>query len=304
MVEASWRYVLEWMQMPLEGHLHGIRKIIYSGKTKFQQVDIVDSYSFGKCLFLDGKLQSSEYDEWIYHESLVHPAMVTHPNPRNVVIIGGGEGATAREVLRYPTVERVVMVDIDGELVELCRSYMPEWNMGVFDDPRFELVISEGRSFIEESREVFDVAILDLTDPIPGTPSVFLYTKEFYELIKRKLSSNGVMVTQATSLRYSFETFAKIRNAVAAAFPLARPYTAPVVSFLSFCGFVIGSMGRDPLSLSSEDINARLKTLRGELQFYSECTHRFLFQLPRKFREALDAIKEVPTDSNPAFIPL
>lgn len=303
MVEVSWRYVIEWMQMPYEGHLHGVKRIIYTGKTKFQQVDIVDSYSFGKCLFLDGKLQSSEYDEWVYHESLVHPAMVTHPNPRKVLIIGGGEGATAREILRYPSVERVVMVDIDRELVELCKSYMPEWSQGAFEDPRFELVISDGRKFIEESSEMFDVVILDLTDPIPGTPSVFLYTKEFYELVKRRLSNNGVMVTQATSLRFSLETFAKIRNAVSTTFPIVKPYTAPTISFLSFWGFVLGSLGRDPLSFNSEDINIRLRSLRGDLQFYNGYTHRCLFQLPRKVRETLNAVKEVPTDSSPAFMP-
>ncbi|MEM0318067.1 MAG: methyltransferase domain-containing protein, partial [Candidatus Nezhaarchaeales archaeon] len=173
--------------MSHEAHLHGVRKIMYSGRTKFQQVDIVETYSFGKCLFLDGKLQSCEYDEHVYHEALVHPAMMTHPDPKRVLIVGGGEGATAREVLRYPTVEKVVMVDIDGELVDLCRRYMPEWSQGAFEDPRLELVIADGRKYIEETGESFDVVILDLTDPLPGTPSVYLYTREFYELVKGRL---------------------------------------------------------------------------------------------------------------------
>ncbi|MEM4925027.1 MAG: polyamine aminopropyltransferase [Thermofilaceae archaeon] len=304
MIEPTWRFILEWMVMPHEAHLHGVKHVIYSGKTKFQQVDIVETYSFGKCLFLDGKLQSCEYDEHVYHEALVHPAMMTHPDPKRVLIVGGGEGATAREVLRYPTVEKVVMVDIDGELVDLCRRYMPEWSQGAFEDPRLELVIADGRKYIEETGESFDVVILDLTDPLPGTPSVYLYTREFYELVKGRLRPGGVMVTQATSLRYTLDASAKIRNAVASAFPLARLYTTSVTSFMSHWGFVLGSLGRDPLSVAREELRARLSSLKGGVAFYDEEVHYHLFHLPRFIREKVDAIKEVPTDANPAFIPL
>jgi len=289
------------MRVPHEAHMHGVERILYSGRTKFQRVDIVVTYSFGKCLFIDGVLQSSEYDERVYHESLVHPAMMTHPNPKRVLIIGGGEGATAREVLRHPTVERAVMVDIDGELVELCRKYMPEWSEGAFEDPRLELVIEDGRRFVEETKERFDVIILDLTDPIPGSPSVYLYTKEFYELVRSRLGPDGVAVTQATSLRYSLDSFAKIRNAMASVFPVARPYMAPVVSFQSWWGFVMGSLGRDPLSVPPEEIRIRVAALRGLLAYYDEDVHRALFCIPRFIREAADRIKDVPTDSNPAY---
>lgn len=303
MVEPSWRFILEWMVMPYEAHFHGIKRSIYSGKTRFQQVDIVETYSFGKCLFLDGKLQSCEYDERVYHEVLVHPAMMTHPEPERVLIVGGGEGATAREALRHPTVERVVMVDIDGELVELCRRHMPEWSQGAFEDPRLELTIAEGRRYLEEAGELFDVVILDLTDPLPGTPSVYLYTREFYELVRSRLRPGGVAVTQAASLRYTLDTSAKIRNAVASVFPLTRLYTVNLTSFMSYWGFVLGSTGRDPLSVAREELQARISSLRGELAFYDEETHYHLFHLPRFVRERVELIREVPTDSNPAFIP-
>lgn len=303
MVEPVWRFIVEWMALPYEAHMHGVKRVIYSGLTKYQKVDIVETYSFGKCLFLDGKLQSSEYDERIYHEALVHPAMMTHPEPRRVLIVGGGEGATAREVLRYPSVERAVMVDIDEELVELCKKYMPEWSQGAFEDPRLELVIGDGRKYIEETGETFDVVILDLTDPIPNTPSVLLYTREFYELVRSRLRSGGVAVTQATSLRFSLDTFAKIRNAVASAFPLARPYMAPITSFSSFWGFVLGSLGRDPLSVSCNEIKKRLASLKGELAFYDEETHKYVFRIPKFISEKIEGISEVPTDANPAFAP-
>jgi len=300
--EPSWRFIVEWMVMPYEAHLHGVKQVLYNGRTRYQQVDIVETYSFGKCLFLDGKLQSCSYDEYVYHEVLVHPAMMTHPGPRRVLIIGGGEGATAREVLRYPSVEKVVMVDIDGELVDLCRRYMPEWGQGAFEDPRLELVIDDGRKYVEETEELFDVVILDLTDPLPGTPSVYLYTKEFYEMIRGRLRPHGVMVTQATSLRYSLDTSAKIRNAVAAVFPITRMYAASITSFMSLWGFVLGSLGRDPLSIPHEEISSRLASLKGELLFYEEELHRSLFHLPRFVRDRVYAVKDIPTDANPSFV--
>lgn len=303
MVESSWRFIIEWMIMPHEAHLHGVKSIIYTGRTKYQQVDIVETCSFGKCLFLDGKLQSCSYDEHVYHETLVHAAMMTHPEPKSVLIIGGGEGATAREVLRHPSVGKVVMVDIDGELVDLCSRHMPEWSQGAFEDPRLELIISDGRKYLEETEQLFDVVILDLTDPLPGTPSVYLYTKEFYELVKSRLRPEGVMVTQSTSLRYTLDTAAKIRNAVASVFPTTRMYAVSMISFMSHWGFVIGSLGRDPLSIPSEEIKSRLALLKGDLAFYDEGMHHHLFRLPRFIRKELDAVEGVPTDANPAFAP-
>ena len=303
LVEPVWRYLIEWILTPYEAHMHGIRRVLYSGKTRYQQVDVVETYSFGKCLFLDGKLQSSEYDEYVYHEALVHPAMMTHPDPRRVLVIGGGEGATIREVLRYPSVERVVMVDLDKEVVDVCRRYMPEWSRGAFEDPRVELVIEEGRKFVRECGEEFDVVILDLTDPTPDSPSVYLYTREFYEMVKRRLGEEGVMVTQATSVRFSPKAFAMIRNTVAAVFPIARAYYTPVTSFLSLWGFVLGSLGRDPASINPDEIRSRLEKLTGELRYYDEVVHISMLHLPRYLRERLDEVREVATDENPAYMP-
>ena len=301
-VPEIWRYLVEWVRIPYEAYMHGIKRVIYTGRTRYQQVDIVETYSFGKCLFLDGKLQSSEYDEKVYHEALVHPAMMTHPSPRSVLVVGGGEGATIREVLRHP-VERVVMVDLDGELVELCKKYMPEWSQGAFEDPRLELVISEGRKFMEECSEKFDVIILDLVDPTPNSPALKLYTRELYQLVRRRLRSGGVMVTQATSVRFSLNAFAAIRNTVAAVFPVARAYAAPVMSFLSLWGFVMGSLGRDPLEVSREELRRRIAGLRGELDYYDEEVHYHMFHLPKFIRRSMEAVKEVSTDEKPAYMP-
>jgi len=123
---------------PFSWHVRGIRKVLYSGTTKYQRVAVVEFEDLGKALILDGKTQSTLYDEFIYHESLVHPAMITHPNPRKVLILGGGEGATAREVLKHRSVEEVVMVDIDEDVIKISKEYLPEMNQGVFENPKLK----------------------------------------------------------------------------------------------------------------------------------------------------------------------
>ncbi len=292
-------WVTEWVS-PKEAHMHGLEEIIYEGRTKYQHVLIARTFAFGKTLFLDGYVQSTELDEAIYHEALVHPAMLTHPSPRKVAIIGGGEGATLREVLKHRSVERVVMVDIDSELIELCKKFLPEWSKGAFDDPRVELIFSDGRRFIEETGEKFDVIILDLTDPAEGTPGIKLYTKEFYEAVYNALSEDGVAVTQATSIRYYLFAFTAIRNTLSKVFPKVRPYKIFIPAFLCEWGFMLASKSRDPLELSEEEIRERIRDL--DLIFYDEEAHRFLFWIPKFVRKKMDEIDLVSTDSNPLII--
>ncbi len=293
-----WEWIIEWFSRK-EGHLHGIEEIYYVGDTKYQHVAIVKTGSFGKALFLDGFIQSTEYDEKVYHESLVHPAMLTVNEPKDVLVIGGGEGATIREVLRHKSVRKVVMVDIDNELIELCKKYMPEWNQGAFDNPRVNLIIGDGRKYIEETKEKYDVVILDLTDPEKGTPGVYLYTKEFYEKVYKALKRNGVMVTQATSLRYYIFGFATILNTIRTVFPITRFYNVNIPSFSSEWGFVIGSKKNDPLEvLKKEDIEEKIRSL-GDLYFFDKEALQHLFWIPKHIRRKIEMYKEISTDDNP-----
>jgi spermidine synthase (EC 2.5.1.16)/spermine synthase (EC 2.5.1.22) len=231
---------------PFSWHVRGIRKVLYSGTTKYQRVAVVEFEDLGKALILDGKTQSTLYDEFIYHESLVHPAMITHPNPRKVLILGGGEGATAREVLKHRSVEEVVMVDIDEDVIKISKEYLPEMNQGVFENPKLKLVIDDGRKFVSNTKDKYDAIILDLTDPLEGGPSYLLYTVEFYNILKDRLNENGIIVTQATSTFYALRTFATVYRTIASVFPIARPYHVYVPSFDSTWGFVIGSFNLDP----------------------------------------------------------
>src|SRR5262249_40147587 len=145
-----------------EMYLFAIDKTYAKRTTAFQDVEIVETPSYGTMLILDGLIQSSEDDEHAYHQALVHPGLIAHPGRNEVLIIGGGEGATLREVLRHRSVERVTMVDIDAELIELCKEYLDDWHQGSFDDPRTEVVIGDGRGFLEATDRTFDAVICDI----------------------------------------------------------------------------------------------------------------------------------------------
>ncbi|MDI6758006.1 MAG: methyltransferase domain-containing protein, partial [Endomicrobiia bacterium] len=184
---------------PEEKHSHLIKKFLIRKKTKFQNVILADSASFQRCLILDGEMQSAESDECIYHESLVHPAMMSREAPRKALIMGGGEGATARELLRYKSLEKIVMVDIDQEVVEFCKKYLGKWHRGAFSDKRVELVVDDAKRYVETTPEKFDMIISDLPTPVEGGPAYALYTVEFYKTLKTKLASGGILAIQAGS---------------------------------------------------------------------------------------------------------
>ena len=182
---------------PGEGHLHAIRSVLLSKDSPFQHIEVMDLEDYGRALVLDGKVQSTQHDEFIYHEALVHPVMLLHPHPVRVMIIGGGEGATLREVLRHRTVQRALMVDIDREVVDVSRALLPELHGGAFEDVRTELVFEDARRWLEAHDEIFDVIIVDLSDPIEEGPCYRLYTREFYQLVTSRLSPGGMISLQS-----------------------------------------------------------------------------------------------------------
>ena len=169
--------------------MHSIKDVCYVGETRFQSIEIVTTDSFGKCLVLDGKIQSSEADEFIYHEALVHPAMIGYPHPQTVFIAGGGEGATLREVLAHSTVKRVVMVDVDKEAVDICRSSLSSWHQGSFEDSRLELLHIDAREYLAGCREISDEG--------------FLLLGKLTQLKKLDVSGTRISPQAAESLRTS-----------------------------------------------------------------------------------------------------
>lgn len=279
-----------------------VRKILFSGKTPYQDVQVVETFPFGRCLILDGKLQSAEADEFIYHEALVHPPLICHPSPETVFIAGGGEGATLREVLSHRTVKQVIMVDLDREVVDICRCWLPSWHQGAFDDSRVELIFADARSYLARDQRTYDVIIMDITDPVEGGPSYLLFTREFYLIAREKLNPKGIICVQAGPSRLpSYQLYLNVYRTLKEVWPCVFPYQAEVPSFGGNWGFVLAGEG---LTLPSpEDVDRRLSQRVGkELQFYDGVTHQAMFSLPKFIRLELETRGTVITDEEPQFV--
>ncbi len=289
---------------PDESLVRRAGRVLAQGETPYQRYLLFETRGFGKVLMLDAEVQSAERDEYIYHEALVHPAMLAHPAPEQVLVIGGGEGATLREVLKHPTVRRAVMVDIDRELVEVARRFMPEWHQGAFDDPRVELAFADARAWLSEHAELFDVVILDLTDPVGAdNPAKLLYTREFYELLRSRLAPGGVAVTQAGMLlldRYQVHTV--LHRTLREVFPYVRSYRDWVPSFFLTYGFLMAAEGADPASYSPGVLEARILERNLELRHLDAPFIEAMFVLPKDLKAWIEAETLVSTDAQPFYL--
>ena len=283
--------------------LHSIEEVLYSGQTRFQSAEIIRTGSFGKCLVLDGKIQSSEADEFIYHEALVQPAMITHLHPETVFIAGGGEGATLREVLSHNTVKRAVMVDIDEQVVALCQKFLPDYNRGSFEDKRTELLHVDARDYLAKSQELFDIIIIDLPDPIEEGPAYLLYTQEFYQLVRDRLTENGIISVQAGSASLTeLINLSAVNNTLKSVFPIVCPYQADIPCFGGPWGFCLASLNLNPVPLSPAEVDKRIVARSLDLKFYDGLTHQGLFSLPKYLRDELSAQTRLITDDQPLYL--
>jgi spermidine synthase len=286
------------------GMVHRVEEYLYAGRSAYQGIEVIRTRSFGACLVLDGKIQSSEADEFIYHESLVHAAMITHPEPRTVLIAGGGEGATLREVVRHRTVEHATMVDLDEQVVDVCRQYLPAFSDGAFEDPRAELIVGDFRRFVEESPRTFDVIIIDLPDPLEVGPAQMLYTREFYSAVKGRLAPGGIISVQSESSRWcDLQAFVAIVRTISDVFAHAAPYQAHIPSFSSLWGFTTASDSLQANGLTPAEVDRRVaRRVAGTLRSYDGRTHAGAFSLPKHIRTALETPGAIITDASPLAV--
>ena len=257
-----------------------VKRFVLTAKTRYQEVQILELYEYGRALVLDGYIQSTENDEFIYHESLVHPVTVTHPHPRKALIVGGGEGATLREILKHSSIDEAVMVDIDGELIEFAKKYLDFMHQGSFSDPRSKLIIEDGYKYVKEiaPRKYFDVVVLDLTDPYGPEISRKLYSKEFYAMVKSVMKDDGIMVTQAGNSFFYPKTYVRVLENIRANFSIVREYWVWIPSFGYACNFITASNTLDPALLSEDEVNSRLKSRNVETKLYDGALHVSLFK--------------------------
>lgn len=279
----------EWyVDMVAEDQLHcyKVEKIIVDLVSPYQRIQIITNPTFGKCLIIDGKIQSAEKDEFIYHESLIHPAMILHSSPKKVLLIGAGEGATLRELLKYENID-VVAIEIDPNVVTFAEQYLWEWHRGAFKNERVKLIYKDGWDFVKETKEKFDIVILDLPEPYPNTPAYRLYTVEFYTMVSNILNPGGIVVTQAETVQLGQEyKHFNIKRSFESVFENSFSYQTYIPSFDSNWGFLIGS--KSPLNpfRTKEELNHLVeKRIHGDLKFYDGETHLYLFNLPKYLRK-------------------
>jgi spermidine synthase len=284
--------------------MHRLEEVLYAGRTKYQELQIVRSRNFGICLVLDGKIQSSERDEYIYHEALVQPAMIAHPEPETVFIAGGGEGATLREALRHKTVKRAVLVDIDEEVTSLSRRYLPGLSGGAFEDDRTALFHTDARDYLEKSDDKYDIMIIDLPDPIEKGPAYRLFTLEFYRLVRDRLTENGIIAVQAGSASPTeLLNLTAVDNTLEKVFPIVVACAVYVPCFGGPWGFCFASNNFDPSRLSLDEVDRRIASRSiGRLRLYDGVSHQGMFSLPRYVREAVETQQRVITDADPLYL--
>lgn len=241
-----------------------LRERVLSRKTDFQQIDVIDTVVFGKMLMLDGHVQLAEFDEFAYHEALVHVPLLSLPDARRALVIGAGDGGVLRELVKHGRLEEIAMVEIDDGVIETCREALPALSDGAFDDPRVRLTIGDAFPFVKAIKQPYDLIVLDVTDVYEdeeGELSEMLFTQEFYADCARALSPGGLLVTQADNLVFCPYSLEGILGEFRLAFRRTGSYQALVPSFGGYSGFAWASHGAAPASAWPGDGGLRLRYL-------------------------------------------
>ncbi|MEM9064778.1 MAG: spermidine synthase [Planctomycetota bacterium] len=300
-------WVIEYLT-PWDGYAHGITRVLAAKRTDFQDMQIVESGAYGKALVLDGMWQSCTGEEFVYHEPLVQLPSVLHGNPKSVLVLGGGEGATVREALRWKTVEKVKMVDIDGDVVEACREHLPEMHQGAFDDPRTDLLIGDALAYMDAEAsnpdgERFDIAISDLVDPIEDGPSQALFTAEYFAKCRAMLKPGGVLIVQAGPVAVNeLRRHARLYNTIKIVFRQTMSAFTPTSTYGSPWSYVIAS--DEELDLPRPEDIDKILDERGVtgLRMFDGITAHGLTSVPKHIRTAVAEHTDPFTmDEKPVF---
>jgi len=252
-------------------------------RSPYQAVEVHETEPFGRLFRLDGHFMTSEQDEFFYHENLVHLAAVTHPQPERALIVGGGDGGSAEELLKHPSIKKVVLAEIDLAVVDISRKYLESVHRGCFDDPRLELRIGDGFQLVRETTDSFELIVLDLTDP--GGPSLELYTPEFYRACAARLTPLGAMTLHIASPVAHPDRIRQALVALRAAFPIVTPYLVSVPLYGGLWMMACCSAGLDPRRMTTVEVDRRLAQRGiGDLAYYNGEMHRAALALPNFVR--------------------
>ncbi len=255
-----------------------VKETLVRKKTKFQDLAIVDTYALGRMLLLDGIVQTTIKDEYVYHEMITHIPLFTHPNPKKVLVVGGGDGGAIREILKHTSVEKVILCEIDKVVIEECKKFLPEISCAL-EDPRCEIFIGDGIKYVHEHKNEFDVVIVDSTDPF-GTAEG-LFGGSFYKEIFECLTEDGIFIAQTETPFYLPDVVKRVYDDAKAVFPITKLFMAGIPTYPSgYWSFTIGSKKYDPENV---DLSAKPEL---DTKYYTKKLHQACFVLP-KFVEDL-----------------
>ncbi len=265
-------------------------RLIEAGETQFQSYEVWDSPLLGKLFRLDGYFMTSERDEFFYHENMIHPAAVTHPAPRSALIIGGGDGGAAEELFKHPSMQRIVLVELDGKVIDIARRHLASIHRGALDDPRLELHVADGLDYVRRTapanRERFDLIVLDLTDPIG--PAAELYTPAYFADCKALLGEAGALTLHIGAPFYQPERVARHVRDLSTVFRHVAPMFVHIPLYGALWGMACASDRLDPGGLTPAEVDQRISE-RGlaELQYYNGATHQAIQALPNYVRKLI-----------------
>jgi spermidine synthase len=247
-----------------------VNRTIHSEQTEFQSLAVYETAQYGNLLVLDGCVMTTDKDEFVYHEMIAHVPMHTHPNPKSVLVVGGGDGGAVREILKHPSVERVVLAEIDGRVIEASKQYFPHISSGLAD-PRVDVQVTDGIQYVKDHRGEFDVILIDSTDPIG--PAVGLFAKEFYQAVAEALKDDGLFVAQTESPFANQDLIRRVFADVKSVFAKTHLYLAFIPTYpTGMWSFTIGSKLYDPLAPQPARVS--------DCKYYSTDVHRAAFALP------------------------
>jgi len=264
------------------GNTIKIKKRIFSGRSDFQKIEVLDAYHYGRTLILEGSVQLTEKDEFTYHEMISHIPLFTHPHPEHVLVIGGGDGGTIREVMKHSTVTQAKLVEIDPLVIEKSKQFLSFVSCEM-DNPRVEVIILDGIQYVKPYTGIFDVILIDSTDPVG--PATGLYQKEFFQDVHKALKDDGIMVAQSESPFFDQQIVRELYTILKPLFPIRKMYLAPVPSYPSgLWSFVFCSKKYDPiLDNRCED----LRRLNLNMRYYNEAVHQAAFAIPNFIQELI-----------------
>lgn len=259
-------------------------RLLEEWQTPYQKMQVYDTPQYGKLFRLDGYNMTSERDEFVYHENLIHPAACAHAGPKRALIIGGGDGGSAEEVLKHPTIEQVTLVEIDADVIKVAKEHFDAVHHGVFDNPKLRVLVQDGLRFMRDTTERFDLIVLDLNDPMG--PAEALYSTEFFQNCRHALAPGGALTLHVGSPIAQAGRVSEICGRLNSVFRIVRPYTMFVPLYGSLWAMACASDKLDPKSFTADEIDRRIEHRKlFELQYYNGETHEGVFALPNFVRD-------------------